>query len=469
MPVRVVVRERRVVDDLDPGRVAVHEEQRRQGLAVDQRVRHHDVHRGDVAIGHEPLVAPDSPAGVGALGRRLDAGGIGAGVLLGHRVGVVRLAAQPGPQVAVDLLGRAVGEHVVPGRDVPGDRVRRAAELLLDEEPLDVGPALAAVLGAVQAAAEPALQRLLLDARDGLGRQAAVGALGLLLERDQDLVDEGARTRLQLGLGGRQAFGGGGDGGGGHACLISCGDVGWGCGERARTDPGRRRAADRPRGDRRRADRADRDRCGRLLGGRPLPLRVARGPARGGARALLRARRRHAHAHGRGRSRVGAGASAADDRSVPAGAGFAARRLHPVDGALAARRTASRAAGDERPALRAHARVVRRGAGGGGGGRRVRGARPGPRAGPDPRALRRLRDPRAVRGPGDAARARAGRGLGGRRAAARRRSRRPATEPRVIAPAPRARRRSGCAAAASWGRRRRASRRRARRGRPRRW
>ncbi len=134
-------------------------------------------------------------------------------MLLGDGVRVVRLPAQPRPQVAVDLLRRAVGEHVVAGRHVPGDGVRRAPELLLDEEPLDVGPALAAVLGAVQPAAEPALQRLLLDAGDRVGGQASVRALGLLLERDQDLVDERAGARLQLGLGGGQPLGGCGGGG----------------------------------------------------------------------------------------------------------------------------------------------------------------------------------------------------------------------------------------------------------------
>ena len=94
-------------------------------------------------------------------------------MLLGHRVGVVQLAAQGRPQLAVDLLGRAVGEHVVGGRDVPRERVGRAAELLLDEEPLDVRPALAAVLARVQAAGEPARERLAPDQRSTSSRAAA--------------------------------------------------------------------------------------------------------------------------------------------------------------------------------------------------------------------------------------------------------------------------------------------------------
>ena len=86
-----------------PGRAAVDEEQRRP-LALG--VRHHDVDRRDVAVGDEPLLAVDHPAAVAPPRGRRDAGRVRARVLLGHRVGVVELAAQRRAQPAVDLLGR---------------------------------------------------------------------------------------------------------------------------------------------------------------------------------------------------------------------------------------------------------------------------------------------------------------------------------------------------------------------------
>src|SRR6185295_13877992 len=64
--------------------------------------------------------------------------------------------------------------HVVGVRDMPRDAVRRAPELLLDERPLDVAPALAAVLDGVQAAVEARGERGLADRVDlGLGQHAA--------------------------------------------------------------------------------------------------------------------------------------------------------------------------------------------------------------------------------------------------------------------------------------------------------
>src|SRR5687768_17635506 len=48
----------------------------------------------------------------------------------------------------------------------PGERVGRAAHLLLDEAPLGLAPALAAVLAGVEPAGEPRLDRLALDALD---------------------------------------------------------------------------------------------------------------------------------------------------------------------------------------------------------------------------------------------------------------------------------------------------------------
>ncbi len=72
-----------------------------------------------------------------------------------------------------------------------------------------MAPALAAVLGGVQPAAEPAVQALAPDALDRGGGQVAVGALGRLLERDQHLVDERGGARLErLLLGGHRHLAG---------------------------------------------------------------------------------------------------------------------------------------------------------------------------------------------------------------------------------------------------------------------
>ncbi len=65
-----------------------------------------------------------------------------------------------------------------------------------------------------------------LIARDRLGGEVPVGALGLLLQRDQELVDEGACARLDVGLLRGQAVGRGGCRGGGHRNLSWCLDVG---------------------------------------------------------------------------------------------------------------------------------------------------------------------------------------------------------------------------------------------------
>ena len=68
-PCGIVVRERRVVDDLDARGRGVDQEQRRELLAVDERLGHDDVDGGDVAVGDEPLLAVDPPAGVGRASR----------------------------------------------------------------------------------------------------------------------------------------------------------------------------------------------------------------------------------------------------------------------------------------------------------------------------------------------------------------------------------------------------------------
>ena len=129
--------------------------------------------------------------------------GIRAGVLLGDRVGVVALAAQR----------RAAGS----GRSAPGVpcastlyAVGTCQESAFVERPNCSStryhstwrPALPAVLGGVQPAAEPALEALAPDALDLVRGQLAVGALGVLLERDQHLVHERGGARLDLELGG---------------------------------------------------------------------------------------------------------------------------------------------------------------------------------------------------------------------------------------------------------------------------
>ena len=114
MAVRVVVRERRILEELDAGHVAVDQEQRGQPRVAVHHVDHHDVVVRDVARRDEPLLGAQAPAaGPGALGRAGHAAGVRAGLALGDRVGVAALAAQRRPQVALDLLRRAVRQHVV--------------------------------------------------------------------------------------------------------------------------------------------------------------------------------------------------------------------------------------------------------------------------------------------------------------------------------------------------------------------
>ena len=95
MAVRVVVRERRIVDRLDAGRVRIDQEQRRSGRAVRPvGVRHHDVEVGDVARRDEPFLAAQAEAPRARARRSSDPRGVGAGLGLGHGVGVLALAAQ---------------------------------------------------------------------------------------------------------------------------------------------------------------------------------------------------------------------------------------------------------------------------------------------------------------------------------------------------------------------------------------
>jgi hypothetical protein len=212
--VRVGVGEGRVVDDLDAVQAGVDEEQRGEPLAVHERGRHDDVDRRDVAVGDEPLLAVQDPAAAAADRGCGDARGVGARLGLGDRVGVVELAADRGLQVALDLLRGTARKHVVGARNVPRERVRRAPQLLLDEEPLELCPTLAAVLGRVQAAGQPRVDRRALDPLFQVVGDPSAASLGELLVRDQHLVDEAAGACLQIQLLGRQSGRGGRRGGG---------------------------------------------------------------------------------------------------------------------------------------------------------------------------------------------------------------------------------------------------------------
>ena len=198
--VGIHVREEGVVDRLDAGTLIVDHEQGRELLAVVDHVGHDDVDGGDVAGGHEPLLTVEQPAVARVLRRRggRDPARVGPGVALGHRVGVADLAAQQRLQPALGVLGPGVLPDVVAVRDVPVDGVGRAPVLLLDQRPLQAGPALTAVVGVVEPAGEPTRDRLALDIGDDVVGQPAVASLGLLLEREEDLLGERASAGLDV-------------------------------------------------------------------------------------------------------------------------------------------------------------------------------------------------------------------------------------------------------------------------------
>ncbi len=83
---------------------------------------------------------------------------------------------------------------------MPREGVGRAPELLLDQHPLELRPALPSVFAGVQPAVELRRHRLGADPGEVLGRQLAARPLGLLLERHQHVLDVAARPRLELGL-----------------------------------------------------------------------------------------------------------------------------------------------------------------------------------------------------------------------------------------------------------------------------
>src|SRR6202035_4282265 len=65
MAVGVVVGELRALDELDAWGIGLAQEQRGELFGSGDRVRHHDQHAGDVARGHDPLLAVYSPAVAG--------------------------------------------------------------------------------------------------------------------------------------------------------------------------------------------------------------------------------------------------------------------------------------------------------------------------------------------------------------------------------------------------------------------
>src|SRR5262249_4663250 len=143
--------------------------------------------------------------------------GIGARLSLGHRVGVAALAAQRGDQVSLDLLGRALHKYVVGARHVPVEAARHPPELLVDQEPLEHRPALAAVLGCEPPRVQTGGDRLVLDHLDCLLGEPAAALFGLELERDQHVFHERTRALLELELvGGERLIGDGGGDCGAH-------------------------------------------------------------------------------------------------------------------------------------------------------------------------------------------------------------------------------------------------------------
>jgi hypothetical protein len=193
------VRERRVVDDRD-ARPLVDEEQRRPESAPVLVDREHvdDEEVGHVPARREPLLGVHHPALAAAARRAANAPGIRAGLGLGDRVALAALPAQRRAEVALDLVGRPVREHVGDAGDVPPDTVRVAPERLVHDDLLEQSHALAAVLGSVVDADQAGLLRSAHDCARRLRRELAPAALGRLLVRQAVLVDEAPRPRGEL-------------------------------------------------------------------------------------------------------------------------------------------------------------------------------------------------------------------------------------------------------------------------------
>ncbi len=196
--VRIGVRERRIVDELDAVGARLDEEQRRQALAAVDDVGDDDQHARDVARGHEPLLAGDQiAAAIGGHRDRRDPRRIGAGVGLGHRVGVAALAPQRRRDVALELLGRRVGPDVVDVRHPPVQAVGAAAELLVDEEPLEHRPSLAAALGrrSARRAAGPSIAARLISSTVSAGNRPSASSAGTSSGISTSSTNRRARSR----------------------------------------------------------------------------------------------------------------------------------------------------------------------------------------------------------------------------------------------------------------------------------
>ena len=194
------VRERRVGHDRDAGAL-VHEEQRRPEIApvLVDREHVHDEEVGHVTARREPLLRVHDPAVAPPPRSAAHATRIGARLGLGDRVALASLATQGGTEVALDLIGCAVREHVGDARDVPPDAVGAAPEGLVHDHLLEQSHTLPAVLGGVVDADEPRLPSGTDDRPHGLGRKLAAVQLGGLLVRQAVLVDEAPGACGELG------------------------------------------------------------------------------------------------------------------------------------------------------------------------------------------------------------------------------------------------------------------------------
>ena len=187
-----VVGEVGVVGHLDAGQILVDDEQRRLALQPVHRPRQHQEVAGDVTVGDEPLLARQPVAVTVAHRLGADRARVGAGLLLGDRVGVPMLAADVGKQVALDLVGAAVDEHVGGAPDQHPETIGQPSQLLVHDDLLGQVEAAAAVLGGDVGGVQAGVQHRPLDAGVSLRRQPPVALLGLELERLEHVVDERA-------------------------------------------------------------------------------------------------------------------------------------------------------------------------------------------------------------------------------------------------------------------------------------
>ena len=120
---------------------------------------------------------------------------------LRDRVAAVPLAAQARVQVAAPLLGRAVQQRVVAAGDEAPQAARDLTQLLVDEDLLQRGPALAPggrAAGCRRGGRASMARRLI--SRMRLGGERAAVALELGLERLEHVDDVGAGPLAELGL-----------------------------------------------------------------------------------------------------------------------------------------------------------------------------------------------------------------------------------------------------------------------------